>query len=308
MNAAIGLFTGLLLAAFGTYVAGMVMGYWTTNFSVILFLATVVTLLYWLADLIWFKAARTKAAQQLLAKGADAASAERATRQPWWLEYTAGLFPVILVVFFVRSFLVEPFRIPSGSMLPTLLVGDLILVNKFTYGIRLPVVNQKLVSLGTPKSGDVLVFRFPKDTSVDYIKRVVAVGGDTIEYSDKKLFLNGKLVPADPAGQFYDRDAVNSQPQYVESLGTISHKLLTDLKNPFYIPSVDAFPFKENCKYTAASVSCKVPAGHYFVMGDNRDNSLDSRFWGFVPDENIVGRAFFVWWNTADMKRIGSFQ
>jgi signal peptidase I len=308
MHAALGLLTALLLGAFGVYVAGMVTGNWTANFAIILFLATVVTCIYWIADRLSFAPSRRKTAQALEAQGVDAASVEKATRQPWWLEYTAGLFPVIVAVFFLRSFLFEPFRIPSGSMLPTLLVGDLILVNKFQYGIRLPVMNKKIVELASPKVGDVLVFRFPKDTSVDYIKRVVAVGGDTIEFVDKKLILNGKPIPAIPAGDFYDRDAVNSQPQYSETLSGTEHKLLTDMKIPFYIPSVDPFPFKENCKYSATGVACKVPLGHYFVMGDNRDNSLDSRFWGFVPDENIVGRAFWIWWNTSDMKRFGGFQ
>ncbi len=308
MHAAMGLLTALLLAAFGTYVAGMVAGSWTANFAVILFLATIVTGIYWVAELLWFAPSRRKSAQSLHSQGVDAASIDKATRQPWWLEYTAGLFPVIVAVFFLRSFLFEPFRIPSGSMLPTLLVGDLILVNKFQYGIRLPVVNKKVFELGSPKAGDVLVFRFPKDPSVDYIKRVVAVGGDTVEFADKKLMLNGKPVLATPAGEFYDREAVNSQPQYSETLSGIEHKLLTDMKIPFYIPNVEPFPFKENCKYTASGVTCKVPQGHYFVMGDNRDNSLDSRFWGFVPDENIVGRAFWIWWNTSDMKRFGGFR
>jgi signal peptidase I len=212
-----------------------------------------------------------------------------------------------MAVFLLRSFLVEPFKIPSGSMVPTLLVGDLILVNKYTYGIRLPVVHTKIVSLNDPERGDVMVFRFPKDPSVDYIKRVVGIPGDTVTYENNRISINGSPVPLRDAGEFYDSDRLVYYRQYSEKLGTLEHQLLTELDKPSYISGVDAFPFRNQCTYSRTGLTCKVPPGHYFVMGDNRENSLDSRFWGFVPEQNIVGKAFFIWMNFGDLGRIGRF-
>ena len=223
-------------------------------------------------------------------------------------EYTAGLFPVIAVVFLLRSFLFEPFKIPSGSMIPTLLVGDLILVNKYTYGVRLPVINTKIIDVGDPKRGDVMVFRFPKDPSVDYIKRVVGIPGDTVTFENNRLTINGQAVALRDAGEFYDGDRLVYYRQYSETLGETEHKLLTDLEKPSFVSSAEAFPFRDQCSYGRSGLTCKVPKGHYFMMGDNRENSLDSRYWGFVPEQNIVGRAFFIWMNFGDFGRIGRFQ
>ena len=213
------------------------------------------------------------------------------------------------MVFLLRSFLFEPFKIPSGSMMPTLLVGDLILVNKFHYGVRLPVINKKIVANHDPQRGDVMVFRYPKDRSIDYIKRVVGVPGDEVTYRNQRLTVNGQPVPVEQLPDFYDEDSLRYVPQFTEKLGKMSHRLLVNPKlQPFYgSDGQHDFPFHENCLYDLQGVTCKVPAGHYFMMGDNRDNSQDSRFWGFVPDENIVGRAFFVWMNFGDLKRIGAF-
>jgi signal peptidase I len=262
------------------------------NFALILFVLLLLSGVAWLLDLLWLAPARRRAG--------------RAGR-PAWLEYTAGLFPVIMVVFMLRSFLVEPFKIPSASMLPTLLVGDLILVNKYTYGIRLPVVNTKVMDLNLPQRGDVMVFRFPKDNSVDYIKRVVAIPGDMVTYENNRLTLNGQPVPLADAGEFYDPERLVYYRQYSEKLGESGHKILTELDKPSFISGVDAFPFRERCSYVRTGVTCTVPPGHYFVMGDNRENSLDSRFWGFVPEHNIVGKAFFIWMNFSDPSRIGRF-
>ena len=209
----------------------------------------------------------------------------------------------------LRSFLFEPFKIPSGSMKPTLLIGDLILVNKYHYGIRLPVANKKIIANHDPQRGDVMVFRYPKDPSTDYIKRVVGVPGDEIEFRDQHLYVNGKAAPltALPPPGFYDEDIKRYVPEAIETLGAVEHHVLVDPKlQPLY--RNETFPFRENCRYSAEAVACKVPPGHYFMMGDNRDNSEDSRWWGFVPDENIVGKAFFVWMNFGNLKRIGSFQ
>ncbi len=260
------------------------------NFALILFLLLVATALLWAADRFFARKRR--------APGEPA---------PWWVEYGASFFPVILIVFVLRSFLVEPFKIPSGSMIPTLLVGDFILVNKWTYGIRLPVINKKVIPLNDPQRGDVMVFRYPADPSLDYIKRVVGLPGDRVEYIDKKLTVNGQPVPLSPAGEYLHTDRLYYSPRFVEKLGEREHQLLIENDAPAYLTQVMDFPFRENCTYTSAGVRCEVPVGHYFVMGDNRDASSDSRVWGFVPDENIVGRAFFIWFNFNDMKRIGSF-
>lgn len=229
--------------------------------------------------------------------------------EPWWVEYAKSFFPVILVVFFIRSFLVEPFKIPSGSMIPTLQVGDFILVNKFTYGLRLPIINQKIVQLNDPQRGDVMVFHYPENPSVDYIKRIVAVSGDVVEYRHKTLWVNGVEQRQESDGDYnYVESGLNfiHTERRIETLGEHKHALLVNPDMPnVHLGSVAEFKGREGCSYDEDKVSCKVPDGHYFMMGDNRDNSRDSRYWGFVPDNQIVGKAFFVWMNFSDLKRIG---
>ncbi len=318
-------FTALVLAAFGAYAAAWYVGAIEGNFALLLLLATVVTGIYWVAEKRIFLPRRREAAARLVAdikardealkaQGIAAAPAEiepareALLRQPWWLDWTAGLFPVIVVVFLLRSFLFEPFKIPSGSMIPTLLVGDLILVNKYTYGVRLPVVNTKVTEGTPPARGDVMVFRYPPRPSLDYIKRIIGVPGDEVAYLNKRLTINGKPVERQPMSDFFDKDAMRYAKQFEEVIDGRKVRILNDDDRPAFIPGVEDFPFRDQCRYTVEGVTCKVPAGHYFVMGDNRDNSLDSRYWGFVPDRNIVGKAFFVWMNFGDLKRIGSFQ
>ncbi len=317
--------TGLLYAVLVLYLGGWYFGKWGGDFSLLLFILTVVTFLYWLAERFMFAPRRVAAAHQLEQqdamrraelerKGIDKVdgNVEQAKQallaQPWWLDWTAGLFPVILVVFLLRSFLYEPFKIPSGSMIPTLLVGDLILVNKFHYGIRLPVINEKIIANHDPQRGDVMVFRYPRDTSVDYIKRVIGVPGDVVSYRDQHLYINGVEQQTTQLPDFFNEDPPRFEKQYLEKLGTVEHRILVDPSRQTYLPQNETFPFRENCRYSAEGVTCKVPPHHYFMMGDNRDNSQDSRYWGFVPDENIVGKAFFIWMNFSDPKRIGSFK
>ena len=319
-----GALTGVLYGLLAVFLGGWYFGKWSGNFSLLLLILTVVTFAYWLAERFVFAprraaaaatleqqdlARRTKLAQQGITKVDDNVAQARETllMQPWWLDWTAGLFPVILVVFLLRSFLFEPFKIPSGSMIPTLLIGDLILVNKYHYGVRLPVINKKIIANHDPQRGDVMVFRYPVDTSVDYIKRVVGVPGDEVAYLNKKLTINGKPVETTPLPDYYDEDSLRYSQQWREKLGEVSHDILTNSDRPPGIVPFDGFPNKDACRYSAEGVVCKVPAGQYFMMGDNRDNSQDSRYWGFVPDENIVGRAFFVWMNFSSLKRIGSF-
>lgn len=226
------------------------------------------------------------------------------------IEYSVSLFPVILLVFVLRSFLVEPFRIPSGSMMPTLLAGDFILVNKFTYGIRLPVIDKKVIEINSPQRGEVMVFHFPEDPSVDYIKRIVGIPGDLVEYRDKRLVINGKPLSYRENGTFsFETGGLNfvTGIVYREHLGQVEHSAMTIPGIPGFIPEqIKTFPLQENCTYNEEGFACRVPEGHYFMMGDNRDGSNDSRYWGFVPDQLIVGKAFFIWMNFGDLKRIGS--
>ena len=316
--------TSFILAAFVGYVGAWYFGMVEGNFALLLFLATVVTGVYWLAERFYFLPQRRQAATLLMAEAVrrrgelgklginqvddDVTAAQSSLlAQPWWLDWTAGLFPVILAVFFLRSFLFEPFKIPSGSMIPTLLVGDLILVNKFHYGVRLPVINKKITEGTAPARGDVMVFRYPPKPSLDYIKRVVGIPGDEVAYLNKRLSINGKVIETVAVPEFFDEDTMRYFKQFEELVGEKKHGILNDDDRPAFVPGADDFAFKENCRYSIEGVVCKVPAGHYFMMGDNRDNSLDSRFWGFVPDKNIVGRAFFVWMNFGSLKRIGSF-
>lgn len=295
------------------------------NFALILFVLVVLTGIAWVADKLVFQRQRQAAAAAALAEfdaraqvqaqyggGGDIGAArlqlaEDKLRQPWWLEYTASFFPVIAAVFLLRSFVIEPFKIPSGSMIPTLQIGDFILVNKYTYGIRLPIVNKKIVELNQPQRGDVMVFRYPKDESMDYIKRVIGVPGDVVKYDNKRLTVNGQPATYAPQSDYLDGERLTYSKQYQETLGNVTHNILNDADRPAYVSGADDFPFRENCTYNQTGFTCKVPAGHYFMMGDNRDNSADSRYWGFVPDKNIVGKAFFIWMNLGDLKRIGAF-
>lgn len=261
------------------------------NFALILFLLLLFTGAFALADAVYFSKQRRKT-----------------DKEPWWIEYPKSFFPVILIVFLLRSFLVEPFKIPSGSMVPTLVVGDFILVNKFAYGIRIPLINKKIIGIGEPTRGDVMVFRFPEDTSLDYIKRVVGIPGDRIVYANKKVFINGIEQPQKRIADYLHPERVHYSRQFLEKLGEVEHALLVEEDASPAIPFLRPFPFRENCTYNNEGMACTVPPGHYFMMGDNRDNSADSRVWGFVPDENIVGKAFFIWFNFSEPRRFGRFQ
>ncbi|GAB3685808.1 signal peptidase I [Salinisphaera aquimarina] len=233
------------------------------DFEAWLALATIITGIVWLLDKLVFAPRRYDG---------DAPN--------WAIEFSRSFFPVLLAVLVLRAFVFEPFRIPSKSMVPTLLVGDFVLVNKFAYGLRAPVFHTKFVDLGEPERGDVVVFRYPPDPTKDYIKRIIGLPGDQITYSDEHLSINGKRVELADQGVYDDPDA---------DVRDSMRKLIEDL------PDAQPHPVLQVVGRRGPEVSVTVPDGHYFVMGDNRDNSADSRIWGFVPEKNFVGKAFMIW-------------
>jgi len=267
------------------------------NFALILFLLTALTGVIALADRVYFSARR-----------------ESGAAEPWWIEYAKSFFPVLLIVFLLRSFVAEPFKIPSSSMRPTLEVGDFILVNKFIYGLRLPIIDKKIVPIGDPKRGDVIVFRYPVNPSQDFIKRVIGLPGDEVVYRDKQLTVNGNPWPQTPDGNYGYLEGLMyvTTERFTENNGQREYTIAVNPGAQAVYPlNVRAFPGKENCVYNDRGFTCKVPAGQYLMMGDNRDNSDDSRYWGFVPDDHIRGKAFFIWFNWDDIsslafKRVGS--
>ena len=242
-------------------------------FALIMVIVLTITGLIWLLDI--FVLSKKRAAN---------------AKEPILVEYSKSFFPVIFLVFFIRSFIAEPFKIPSGSMMPTLLAGDFILVSKFSYGIRVPILNYTMIEVDKPKRGDVFVFHYPPKPSIDYIKRVVGLPGDLIEYKSKTLYINDKKIEQTFVDKYpYVMNEIHhiEAKEFKEALGNVNHSILIhDLPG-------------ENFKF-------EVPQGHYLAFGDNRDNSADSRVWGFVPEHNLVGRAFFIWFNFGELKRIGT--
>jgi signal peptidase I len=259
------------------------------DFEFLLVISVIVSGVIWLLDSLFFASRRKQAIRG------------RSVHDPILVEYSKSFFPVLLAVMVLRSFLYEPFRIPSGSMMPSLLVGDFILVNKYEYGLRLPVLHTSMTGGEKPERGDVAVFRFPDDEKLDFIKRVIGLPGDHVSYYDRRLMINGETVPVkkieDYAGQGSTPDNMRGSEVYLEQLENNSHLMMTDPKVKF-----------------SANGELIVPEGHYFVMGDNRDHSNDSRFWGFVPEQNLVGKAVMIWmhwdWRDGgsglDLSRIGT--
>lgn len=275
--------------------------YKSSDFALALVLITAAFFVIWAVDRLLFARRRKLRA---------AAEGEK-PREPLLVDYARSFFPVILAVLVFRSFLFEPFRIPSGSMMPTLLVGDFVLVNKFAYGLRLPVTNTKILDTGEPKRGDIAVFRYPLNPKEDYIKRIVGLPGDTIKVVGEQVYIDGKPAPQTLVGSYHGTDKTSIQMEenpnmspvdlYTEDLGGVRHSVLH-------------FGYMENynCQGSGGTPlsngGCEwhVPKGHYFAMGDNRDDSEDSRFWGFVPEQNLAGKAFFIWFSLADWHRIGT--
>ena len=271
---------------FGLIALGLIgVFYSVISFPLFMILILLLTGIIWLIDTLFFQ--KKRAAGSI---------------DPVAVEYAKSFFPVILLVFLIRSFIAEPFKIPSGSMMPTLLAGDYILVNKYTYGLRVPLANNIFYEINQPHRGDVIVFHFPPDPKIDYIKRIVGLPGDKIQYQDKRLIINGKLLDvAEEDNYDYEMDGANiiSAHRLQEQLGEVKHDILIhDIANHY-----DADSLGEKLMN---GETITVPVGNYYAMGDNRDNSADSRVWGFVPDKNLVGKAFFIWFNFDKFGRIGS--
>lgn len=245
------------------------------DFATVLVFLTFLSGIIWLLDSLFFAGKRKAIAIK-------SGEVQKAPETPLMVDYAKSFFPIFLFVLILRSFIAEPFRIPSASMMPTLLIGDFILVNKYDYGIRLPVLNTLVVPNNTPQRGDIIVFRYPENPAIPYIKRVVGLSGDHIAYYDKTLFINGEPVNQVDLGKYAavgSGKIMEGASLRLETLDTVSHEILVDIAR--YSREVEGI----------------VPENQYFVLGDNRDNSKDSRYWGFVPDENLIGRAFLIWMN-----------
>lgn len=267
------------------------------NIALVLVILTFVTGIVWGLDkLFWEKDRQARQQAKINAKGEQLTHRERDAilSDPVLVDYARSLFPIFLIVLVLRSFLFEPFRIPSQSMMPNLWVGDFILVNKFSYGVRLPVLNTEIYDSGKPKNGDVAVFRYPVDPSINFIKRVIGIPGDHVVYKNKVLYINDKMIPQEAIGPYKGEgsgEKMTGEALKNEDLLGIKHDILL----------VSDRPDMNHMYYPAFSkggiIDFVVPEAHYFVMGDNRDESHDSRFWGLVPEDNLVGKAFMIWFN-----------
>ncbi|RKZ98124.1 MAG: signal peptidase I [Gammaproteobacteria bacterium] len=267
------------------------------DIALVLVVLTFVSGFIWILDkFLWEKDRQAKQQAEISSKGKDISAQERDAllADPVIIDYAKSLFPVFFIVLILRSFIFEPFRIPSQSMMPNLWVGDFILVNKFSYGVRLPVLNTEIIDSGKPENGDVAVFRYPVNPAINFIKRVIGIPGDHVVYRNKLLYLNGKPMLQESLGPYKGMgsgEKMNGASLKKENLQGVSHDILLVPGKPdlshMYFPEF----------YNNSTIDLVVPEGHYFVMGDNRDESHDGRFWGLVPEANLVGKAFMIWFN-----------
>ena len=255
------------------------------DLATILVLLAFITGLIWLYDILVLAPKRRRSKARLSTQYATPEDKQAAEHIPFWVDLSRSLFPVFVIVLFLRSFLVEPFRIPSNSMMPSLLTGDFILVNKFTYGIRLPVLNTKVIDIGSPQRGDVVVFRYPENPAIPFIKRVVGLPGDKVTYHNinKMLYINDEPVLQTRVGVYEGKGSgavMNGSEKLIEHLSGVDHAILV---------------YQRSLPQSKPVQEMVIPEGQYFVLGDNRDNSKDSRYWGTVPEENLIGKAFLIW-------------
>ncbi len=291
----------------GAWFAGSLRG----DAELVLLAVTGVSGVYWLAEHLVYKPRRRQLADflvQTMAPGRSE-SDRRACRaivmeRPWWL-HTSALFPLAFLLCLVQACVWEPMAAPSSSMSPTLRVGDLALINKYAYGLRLPGLDYKIVEGSPPQRGDVIAFRAPSQPRRDTFKRIVGLPGDEVAYLGKRLTINGELIPRVYAGDFYSRRAARHFSLFEEQLGGRRHRLIHDEKRSGLERGSTDFPLKENCRYVPEGVTCKVPPGQYFVLADNRDYGQDTRLWGFVPAHHIIGKVFFVWMNFDNLDQVG---
>lgn len=267
------------------------------DIALVLVVLTFASGIIWLMDkFLWEKDRKARKLAEIEQKGKALNDEERDAllADPVIIDYAKSLFPIFLIVLILRSFIFEPFRIPSQSMMPNLWVGDFILVNKFSYGVRLPVLNNEIIDSGKPKNGDVAVFRYPVNPSINFIKRVIGIPGDHVVYKNKVLYINGKIIPQELTGVYKGKgsgEKMSGAMLKKEDLLGVKHDILLVPGKPDYSHMYfSAF-------YNQGHIDLVVPEGHYFMMGDNRDESHDSRFWGLVPEDNLVGKAFMIWFN-----------
>jgi signal peptidase I len=267
------------------------------DIALVLVVLTFISAVVWILDKIfWEKTRHKKQYAEIERQGKEISDEKRDAllADPILVDYAKSLFPVFFIVLLLRSFIFEPFRIPSQSMMPNLWVGDFILVNKFSYGVRLPVLNTEIIDSGKPKNGDVAVFRFPRDPAINFIKRVIGIPGDHVVYRNKLLYINDELISQQALGPYQGMgsgEKMTGASLKNENLFGAQHNILLVPEKPdlshMYFPDF----------YNNGTIDMVVPSGHYFMMGDNRDESHDSRFWGLVPEDNLVGKAFLIWFN-----------
>lgn len=285
--------TKFLCAVLGLLYLGIFAGIFTTNLDVFFLFLTVVTGFYWaLEKMVWSKYLTKDSKGEL--------------NRPWWLSWTAAIFPVVIGLFLFRGFIAEPVKIPTGSMIPTIMIGDISIVNKFYYDVKLPIVEKSIYKNNTVKHGDVVVFRYPKQPSIYYIKRFVGVPGDKVHYNfeTKVLSLNNQIVP-----RVFEKEISidgHVMQQFEENLNGVKHKILID-NAVNGLAAVEKIDNTSNgaCQYTLQEMTCILKEGQYFAMGDNRDNSLDSRYWGVVPHSHLVGKAQVIALSTSSLSQIG---
>lgn len=223
-----------------------------------------------------------------------------------WVKKIGDYFFVFLGVFIFRAFLFEFFLIPSSSMVPTFVTSDYVIANKFAYSVNIPITDEEIISIAEPKRGEIIVFRNPLTPELTYVKRIIGVPGDRISYIDKRLSINGKALDTTPTGQYKNENREYSSDSFIETLDGLKHTILTDKDAAPSIENPSEFPNKNMCSYLPNGIECTVPSGNFFMMGDNRDNSLDSRSWGFVPKRNIVGKVNYILVNPRDFSRSGN--